>query len=497
MANTINQAATASAKRKPAVVTCDVIRSGEQLLLPERMTLDNAIKLLMARREYEEQTVALSATFPVLPWDGAYALARVIERVYGWTPAKPIETFFGERAPEMRTIAIGPDEFTTVPWGQFALPNVSGTLSMGAQREDGMVQFALSAEVKRKDERAVQELFDLVRRECTENSIYRGKAVRVRFCDDDGDPLDMPHVRFIDTSRVREADLIFPRDVEAAVRTNLFVPITRAADCIANGIPVKRGVLLGGTFGTGKTLAATVASMLAVKHGITFLYVARANELAHAIAFAKRYQSPACAIFCEDIDRAVDSERSVAMDDILNTIDGIDSKDANIITVLTTNNIEGIHPAMLRPGRLDAVIEVTAPDAEACVRLLRAYGGGAIDADADLAPVGAALAGSIPAVVAEVVKRAKLAQLGRQAPGTRVTSVGADALLEAAHTMRLQMGILKRAEQAGAPAPLPTLDAVMRDTLVQAFNGNAEHIAGTHETVTRVARGLSKRGVEC
>ena len=41
---------------------------------------------------------------------------------------------------------------------------------------------------------------------------------------------------------------------------NLFTPITRVKDCIKNSIPVKRGILLGGTYGTGKTLAATVAA---------------------------------------------------------------------------------------------------------------------------------------------------------------------------------------------------------------------------------------------
>ncbi|MEX0632802.1 hypothetical protein M8494_14785 [Serratia ureilytica] len=31
-----------------------------------------------------------------------------------------------------------------------------------------------------------------------------------------------------------------------AIETNLFTPIERITDCIANDIPVKRGVLLGG-----------------------------------------------------------------------------------------------------------------------------------------------------------------------------------------------------------------------------------------------------------
>lgn len=58
-----------------------------------------------------------------------------------------------------------------------------------------------------------------------------------------------------------------------------------------------------GTYGTGKTMAATVASRLAVDAGITYVYVPRADELSDAIEFAKQYQSPACVIFCaEDIE---------------------------------------------------------------------------------------------------------------------------------------------------------------------------------------------------
>ena len=36
-------------------------------------------------------------------------------------------------------------------------------------------------------------------------------------------------------------------------------------------------------------------------------------------------------IFCEDIDRAITGERSVEMDDILNILDGIDTKGNNLI----------------------------------------------------------------------------------------------------------------------------------------------------------------------
>jgi len=476
-------------KAKKPVVVSDVERTGDKLIIPQRMTLAGAVKLIESRMEYEQQVCTLQEVFEVLPLDGAFAFQRAIERIYGWTPAAPTPGFFGDNPPRMMNVQIGPDQWAKVGWGRFTLPNVTGHIDTGATVQNGMACFVLSAEVKRMDEESVLQLFAVVRAEIEAASIYRGKAIRIRFTDSDGDVQTMPQVTFIDTSGVRESDLIFSADVEQAVRTNLFTPITRAADCLANGIPVKRGILLGGTFGTGKTLAATVASMLAVKHGITFLYVERAAELASAIAFAKRYQSPACAIFCEDIDRAVTGERTVEMDDILNTIDGIDSKDANLIVVLTTNNLDGIHPAMLRPGRLDAVIEVTAPDAHAVQRLLYAYGKGAIDPRANLTEVGNVLAGCIPAVVAEVVKRAKLAQLSLQAEGTKVVNLSPDALLQAALTMSRQMAILKAAERPVAEKR-PDLEVALSEVVHRAFNGNAELIQQTKMDTRAIRRSV-------
>ena len=173
------------------------------------------------------------------------------------------------------------------------------------------------------------------------------------------------------------------------------------------------------------------------------------------------YCDPACVIFCEDIDRAMKAEnadRTAEIDDILNIIDGVDTKSSRIITVLTTNDLTGITPAMLRPGRLDAVIDVLPPDAQAAEKLVRLYAGNAVEATEDLTEVGKALDGVIPAVIAEVVKRAKLAQLRLQEPNTLVTSITASALLEASKSMRSQLDLLYRP----AAQPAPTIDALVK-----------------------------------
>lgn len=456
-----------------AVIVAEIVHTGDKLILPEACSLKQAKNLIERRMAYEEETVDMSQTFDVFPWDGAHAFAAVLTRKYGWAPAEATPSFWGDEPPRLITIDIDHDRQTQVPWGQFSLPNVEGRLNTGTSQKEGRFVFQLSGTVKRRYEAEVRRLFDDLRTYLKTGSIYQGKAIRIRFRDDNGQVLKMPEPKFMNTQDINESQLVFSAEVEASIDTNLFTPITRVRELKANGIPVKRGVLLGGVYGTGKTMAAKVASKRAVETGVTFIYVTRADELADAINFARQYQDPACVVFCEDIDRVMDGERDMEMDDILNIIDGIDTKSANIITVLTTNKLDGIHAAMLRPGRLDAVIDVKAPDAEAIQKLLRVYGGSAIADDADLSNVGQLLAGHIPAVVAEVVKRAKLSQLRLNLPGVRVTVLTAEALEDAALTMAGQIELLAAQSRPHTekPALEQSLVALVKSAVDDALDG--------------------------
>ena len=436
----------------------DIVYHGEKLILPQGMGIPSAITLLLEKQEYLEMNVNVSEKFDAMPYDGAYAISRVLAKKYGWAQSVPTPGFFGPRPPQMINLQVSVKEFVTVPWGSFSIPNVEGLLQTGVEKVNGRFQFSLNAQIKRKDEETVREIFRLVRAHLKDHSIYRGQALKIRFKDDDGDTIPMPMPEFIDTSKINREKLIYSADVAAAVETNLFAPIERTADFLNNGMPIKRTVMLAGTYGTGKTMAATVASKIAVDNGITYLYCARADELVEALAFARQYQSPACVVFCEDIDRSLDGERDAKMDDMLNLIDGIDTKHNHIITVLTSNAIENIEVAMLRPGRLDAIIDVTAPDANAVEKLIRSIGGAAINKDTSLTEAGKVLAGKIPAVIAEVVNRAKIVQLRLQEPGTKLKALSEAAILEAAKTMKAQLDLLEKKINEKNPV-VPSLDA--------------------------------------
>src|SRR5262249_18690249 len=74
-------------------------------------------------------------------------------------------------------------------------------------------------------------------------------------------------------------------------------------------------------------------------------------------------------------------------------------------------DIEEIHAGMLRPGRIDTIIPIREPDAEAVGRLIRHYGREIIDPRSDLKEVSTVLTGSNPAIVREAVERSKLSAI--------------------------------------------------------------------------------------
>jgi predicted AAA+ superfamily ATPase len=444
----------------------DIVYHGEKLILPTGMDIPSAVQLLIDRQEYLETTIRVHREYDAFPYDGANALNKVLAAQFGWAQSVSSHGWFGESPPTMLMVNVGPGKTIDVPWGDFSLPGVDGRLTCDVTRSRNRLKFVLSGKIKRKDEATVRMIMDKVEEYLRENSIYRGQALKIRFRDDDGDSISMPIPEFIDTSKIQRSSLIYSDEVMESVETNLFTPIERVGDFVANGLPIKRAVLLEGTYGTGKTLAATVASRLAVDNGITYVYCARADELAEALEFARQYQSPACVVFCEDVDRELDGERDAEMDSLLNIIDGVDTKSSNVIIVLTSNAVENINVAMLRPGRLDAVINITPPDGPAVQRLIRSIGGEAIDPDADLTLAGDALAGQIPAVVSEVVKRAKIAQLRRQAPGTQVRRISESAILEAAKSMASQLKLLGDKVAATKKPPSP-LDGVFKELVVE------------------------------
>ena len=388
-----------------------------KITIPDGMSLVDAETWIKRRREEEEKTVQFHEVIQTHPFDGAVAFIKALKEKFGWVDQVGTPTFFGERPPQMLSVEVGFQKFVQVPWGRFQIPGMDGFMHSGMHVTKEGFHFCVQGEVKHKHRKYVTEICELARQIVHRESIYKGKALSISFPDEfdpeDTSPEDMAP-KFMDLHSVDEAELILPDDVQALMQTNLFTPVERTEECRQLGVPLKRGILLAGGYGVGKTMSANILAKKCEGNNFTFLYLKSVKHLEHAITFAMQYQP--CVIFSEDIDqvtRGDDENRDELANNILNTLDGILSKGKEIMVVLTTNYAEKINPAMLRPGRLDAVIVMRPPDAEAAKRLVKLYARNLLADGVDLTQVGERLVGQRPAIIREVVERSKLAAISR------------------------------------------------------------------------------------
>ena len=421
-----------------------VLHEGRDIKLPAdptRMSIPAAINALERQYEEEEQLVNVSENINAMPWDGAVAFVNALRTTRGWFGGKTLQTFFGPKRPNFIGVPTSVDQTVQVIWGAVEIPGIEGYLETGMTVKRGQPIFCITGEVKKKHLREVKEIAEATRRLVETRSIYKGKAIRINVKRRKPDHLDLDEpCTFLDVEGAQDSVHVFNNDVGESIKTNLWGPIMYPKECQQLGIPLKRGVLLEGPYGTGKTQTAFITAEIAQQNGWTFLLLESVTALAQALALAKQYQP--CVVFAEDIDRVVfGDDRTVSIDDVLNTIDGVEAKNTQIMTVLTTNHVENINKAMLRPGRLDAVISVDPPNADTAARLVEAYAGELIEPGTDFAPAGEALAGHIPATIRECVERAKLHALARE--GHHKFKLQPDDVVAANVTMQTHLKLLE------------------------------------------------------
>ncbi len=469
-------------------IDVQVTYHGQRIVLPDtpvKMELDVEIDTITRIRDEAEQTVAVNESVDAFPKDGAVALHKAMRELFGWTSAVPTPGFFGPQPPTTIDVDIGPHEKIAVVWGRFELPGVEGFIQCGGHMTSKGPRFMLTGEVKRKHHDIIRKLADITRRIAAEESIYRNKAIQLTVNDDGG--IDWNNgILFTDLSGVVPDELVFSETTAVQINTSLWTIIEQTERCRKHKVPLKRGVLMAGKYGTGKSLTSAVTALKAVENGWTFLSIGRVSGLSNALHFARKYQP--CVIFAEDIDRVISGEeRDVQIDDVLNAIDGIESKGTEIMVVLTTNHVEKINRAMLRPGRLDAVIEITPPDPQAVRRLVRLYGRSMIAANDPLEKCSDALAGQIPAMIRECTERAKLYAIGRS-ESDRDLMITDEDVYNAAIGMKPHMDLLET--RADVDEREPTIREMIESATMDAVEEILQQTGASLDVIRSVDGGV-------
>ena len=190
----------------------------------------------------------------------------------------------------------------------------------------------------------------------------------------------------VETPNVHWEDIGGLDDVKQELRQAVEWPLKYRELYDYAGMKPPKGILLYGPPGTGKTL---LAKAVATESEVNFISVKGPELLSKWVGesergvrevFRKARQAAPCIIFLDEVDSLVPprgrdygtgvTERVVSQ--VLTELDGLETL-KDVVVIAATNRPDMIDPALLRPGRIDRLLHVGMPDAEARREILEIH----------------------------------------------------------------------------------------------------------------------------
>ncbi|WP_284753729.1 ATP-binding protein [Arthrobacter sp. efr-133-R2A-120] len=313
--------------------------------------------------------------------------------------------------PDYSNLATGPDQQRQAVALGLRLFNYAGSpvavLQRGAKLDRG--RQTASLEVLATHPGVASELLAEVRRGMEHQSVFKGQVIALAVSDYGP---SISGVTFIRRPQLASRDVVLPDGLLSKVESHT-LGIARQADILAaHGQHLKRGLLLYGAPGTGKT--HTVRYLLSQSEGTTAVLLS-GGSLARISEAAKiaRALAPSIVVLedCDLIaeDRSYGHGPKPLLFEVLDAMDGLDD-DADVAFVLTTNRVDLLERALAqRPGRVDLAVEIPLPSKHERVELLRLYSNEISFSGSAIEGAAAHTAGTTASFAKELIRRAVVA----------------------------------------------------------------------------------------
>ncbi len=255
-----------------------------------------------------------------------------------------------------------------------------------------------------------EEVLGEISRLAHEKSVFRGQVISLG-PEILGPGTGSTPLNFLPRPDVARDQVILPDALLDEIERQVVGVATHATRLLASGQQLRRGILLYGEPGTGKT--HTVRYLLGRLPECTVIEISgRAlSRIREACSVARTLQ-PAVVVV-EDVD-LIAEERTARPGEhpllfqLLNEMEGLNSAD-DVTFLLTTNRADLLEPALAaRPGRVDLAAELPLPDTAARRKLLRLYQGNLIFDGVDIDDVVARTEGVTAPFLRELLRRAAL-----------------------------------------------------------------------------------------
>jgi predicted AAA+ superfamily ATPase len=244
-------------------------------------------------------------------------------------------------------------------------------------------------------------------------------------------------------------------DVVRALEAKIALPLENDALAAQYGLKPKRGVLLAGPPGTGKTtigraLAHRLKSKFFLIDGTVIAGTDHFYGKVHKVFQAAKKNAPSI-IFIDDSDVIFESKEEHGLYRYLLTmLDGLESASAGrVCVIMTAMNVGSLPQAMVRSGRVELWLETRLPDFDARLAILRGLMAGLaapLD-DPDIEQIALSARGLTGADLKAVVEDGKLLFAHDLSTGAPLRPVE-DYFLEAIDTVRANQVNYARAKPA-------------------------------------------------